>query len=356
LNFCENIIMNESFSQSTSWGTRQNLRVLVVAILGVLLLRRVDALASFLTFRVLNLAPETPSGEAVRFFLYDTPKVLMLLIGVVFVVGVVRSYFTPGRTRRLLAGRHRLTAHVMGALLGVATPFCTCSAIPLFIGFLTAGIPIGATLSFLVSAPMVNEIALALLWGLFGWKIALLYAATGLSIAILAGVIIGSLRPERFIEPWALSQTSDEYLMSECALSWNDRMERGWFAVKDIVGKVWLWVVVGISLGAIIHGWVPEQALANIMGSRSWWAVPAAVLLGVPLYSNAAGIIPIVQALLSKGAAMGTVLAFMMAVIGLSFPEAIILRKVLKLPLLAMFFGTVALGIMLVGFLFNLIL
>jgi uncharacterized membrane protein YraQ (UPF0718 family) len=311
--------------------------------------------AKWVTYSLLSLSPESKFSSAVEFFLFETPKVMLLLTGVVFIVGVIRSFFSPERTRKILAGHHEFIGNVLAAHLGIVTPFCSCSAVPLFIGFVTTGIPLGVTFSFLISAPMINEVALVLLFGLFGWKVAGLYLITGLLIAIIAGWVIGRLRLERYIEPWVYEIKVNEAL-EETAIVWNDRMRFGYDAVKDIVGKVWPYVVAGIAVGAGIHGYVPQDFMASIMGREAWWSVPLAVLLGVPMYSNAAGIIPIVQALLEKGAALGTVLAFMMAVIGLSLPEAVILRKVLKLPLIFIFFGVVAVGILLVGFLFNLIM
>ena len=263
------------------------------------------------------------------------------------------TLFTPERTRRILAGRRESAGNVLAALLGIVTPFCSCSAVPLFIGFVTAGVPLGVTFSFLVSAPMVNEVALVLLYGLFGWKTAALYAGTGVLIAIVSGWTIGRLGMERFVEPWVYATRTDAGEALEERWTGTDRVRAGIDAVKDIVGRVWPYVLAGIAVGAGIHGYVPENFMAGIMGKDAWWAVPIAVLLGVPMYSNAAGIIPVVQALLGKGAAMGTVLAFMMAVIGLSAPEAVILRKVLRPRLIAVFFGTVALGILIVGYLFN---
>ena len=310
----------------------------------------------WVTHDLLRLEPGRPLSAAVEFFVFETPKVLLLLALVVFAVGIVRSFFTPERTRRMLAGRRESTGNVLAALLGVVTPFCSCSAVPLFIGFVTAGVPLGVTLSFLISAPMVNEIALVLLFGLFGWKVAALYLGTGLVIAIVAGWIIGRLKLERHVEDWVYATTADANGAADERLAFTARVVAGREAVRDIVGRVWPFVMVGIAVGAGIHGYVPENFMAAIMGRDAWWSVPLAVLIGVPMYSNAAGIIPIVQALLGKGAALGTVLAFMMSVIGLSLPEAIILRKVLKLPLLFVFFGVVALGIMTVGFLFNALL
>jgi len=271
----------------------------------------------------------------------------------VFAVGVVRTFFTAERTRRILAGRRESLGNVLAALLGVVTPFCSCSAVPLFMGFVQAGVPLGVTLSFLIAAPMINEIAVVLLFGMFGWKVALVYIVTGLVIAIVSGMIIGRLKLERFVEEWVYEMQMAQMYTETTGMEFTERVMAGKAAVIEIVGKVWPYVVAGIAVGAGIHGYVPEGFMASFMGKGAWWAVPAAVLLGVPMYSNAAGIIPIVHALLEKGAALGTVLAFMMAVIGLSLPETIILRKVLKLPLIAVFVGVVATGIVLVGYLFN---
>jgi hypothetical protein len=293
-------------------------------------------------------------AAAVEFFIYDTVKVFLLLTLVVFAVGVVRSFFSPQRARALLRGRREATGNVAAAGLGAVTPFCTCSAVPLFIGFVEAGIPLGVTFTFLIAAPLVSEIALVLLFGLFGWKIAALYLVTGLSIAIVAGWVIGRFKMDRFIEDWVREIRMGEAV--EERLDWAGRVDYAVQAVKDVLRRVWPYIVAGIAIGAAIHGYVPEDFMAGIMGKEAWWSVPAAVVLGIPMYSNAAGVIPIVEALLGKGAAMGTVLAFMMAVIALSLPEVIILRKVLKWPLIATFLGVVGTGILLVGFLFNLIL
>ncbi len=296
-------------------------------------------------------------GEAVHFFLYDTPKVLLLLIGVVFVMGVVQTFFAPERTRALLSGHRAGVGNLLAASLGVVTPFCSCSAVPLFIGFLSAGIPLGITLSFLIAAPMVNEVALVLLFGLFGWQVAGLYLVLGLGVAVIAGLIIGRLGMERYLEDWVQAILNGRAAQWHGeALDWSQRIAAGRSHVRTIVGKVWPYVLAGIGLGALIHGYVPEDFLASFMGRDVWWAVPAATLLGVPMYTNAAGIIPVVQALIGKGAALGTVLAFMMSVIALSAPEMIILRKALKPPLIATFVGVVASGILLVGTLFNLVL
>ena len=285
-------------------------------------------------------------GGALQFFLYDTPKVLLLLTGVVFVMGMVNSYFTPERTRALLAGRTEGAANVMAASLGIVTPFCSCSAVPLFIGFVQAGVPLGVTFSFLISAPMVNEVALTLLFGLFGWKIALLYLGLGLTVAIVAGWVIGRLKMEPHLEDWVRNMPRVAVSADAAVLTLGERVDAGFTAVREIVGKVWPYILAGIAIGAGIHGYVPADFMASFMGKDAWWAVPLAVVIGVPMYTNAAGVIPIVQALLAKGAALGTVLAFMMSVIALSAPEMIILRKVLKPRLIATFVGVVAAGIL----------
>jgi uncharacterized protein len=309
--------------------------------------------ADLVTSRVLHLDLRAHLGSAVAFFLFEVPKVLLLLALIVFVVGIARTFFTPERSRAILAGRRESAGNVLAALLGVVTPFCSCSAVPLFLGFVEVGIPLGVTLSFLISAPMVNEVALVLLFGLFGWKTAAIYLVTGLVIAVGAGWILGRLKLERWVEPWVFESLGAGGASTSERLTFEARLSKGREAVQDIVGKVWPYVIAGIAVGAGIHGYVPEGVMAGIMGKQAWWSVPAAVLVGVPMYSNAAGFIPVVQALLEKGAALGTVLAFMMSVIGLSLPEMIILRKVLRPPLIAAFVGVVATGILAVGFLFN---
>jgi hypothetical protein len=295
-------------------------------------------------------------GGALQFFFYDTPKVLLLLTGIVFVMGMINSYFTPERTRALLAGRTEGVANVMAASLGVVTPFCSCSAVPLFIGFVQAGVPLGVTFSYLIAAPMVNEVALTLLFGLFGWKIALLYLGLGLSVAIVAGWIIGRLKMEAYLEDWVRDMPRVHATAEDVRMSLSERVGAGFASVREIVGKVWPYILAGIAIGAGIHGYVPQEFMASFMGREAWWSVPLAVLIGVPMYTNAAGVIPIVQALLAKGAALGTVLAFMMSVIALSLPEMVILRKVLKARLIATFIGVVATGILIVGYVFNLVL
>ncbi|MDD4952786.1 MAG: permease [Desulfovibrionaceae bacterium] len=314
--------------------------------------QQLRALSRLLTLEVLGLTPGTQLAEAVGFFLYDTPKVLMLLALIVFAVGILRSFFSPHSTRRLLAGKREFVGNVLGALLGVVTPFCSCSAVPLFIGFVAAGVPLGVTFSFLVAAPMVNEIALVLLYGLLGWKVAALYLATGLAVAIGAGWVMGKLRLERHLEDW-VRQVADSDQDAPENMTWHERLVYGLRAVREITGKVWIWVVLGIAVGAAIHGYLPEGLLASIMGRQAWWSVPLAVAAGIPMYSNAAGVVPVIQALLGKGAALGTVLAFMMSVIALSLPEMIILRKVLRPRLIGSFIAVVGAGILVVGYLFN---
>jgi hypothetical protein len=297
--------------------------------------------------------PKSHLGEAISFFAYDTPKVLMLLTLVVFGMGMVRSFFSPERTRVLLAGRREGIGNIAAATLGIFTPFCSCSAVPLFVGFVSAGVPLGVTFSFLIAAPMINEVALGLLFALIGWKVALTYLAFGLGVAIVSGWIIGRLHLEGWLEEWVRNIRTNAIELPTEIITIVDRIKAGIEAVKDIVGKVWPWIIAGIAAGAFIHGYVPEDLLASIMGRDTWWSVPAAVLIGIPMYSNAAGIIPVVEALITKGAALGTVLAFMMSVIALSLPEMIILRKVLTIRLIAVFVGVVGTGILAVGFLFN---
>jgi uncharacterized protein len=305
--------------------------------------------------KVVRLQKGLHLTESLRFFIFEVPKVLMLLILIVFFVGIIRTYFTPEKTRKVLEGKSLFTGNILAALLGIVTPFCSCSAIPLFLGFVNAGVPLGVTFSFLISAPMINEIAVILLFGLFGWKVALIYILTGLVIAIISGFIIGKLKLEKHVESWVYQVNGRNAENTEENLTFAQRMELGLVAVKEIVGKVWIYIVIGIALGAAAHGYVPESFMTNLMGKSKWYSVPLSVLIGVPLYSNAAGIIPIVSVFIEKGVPLGTALAFMMSVIGLSLPEMIILKKVLKLPLIFTFIGIVTTGILIVGFLFNII-
>ena len=302
---------------------------------------------------VLELTKGAHLAEALRFFIFEFPKVLMLLVLIIFFVGILRSYFTAERTRKALEGKKTFTGNIMASMLGIVTPFCSCSAIPLFLGFVESGVPLGVTFSFLIAAPMINEVAVILLYGMFGWKVAAIYIGTGLTIAIVAGWIIGKLKLEHWVEDWVYATKMGEGIDEEEKITFSQRITMGYDAVKEIVGKVWLYVALGILVGAGAHGYVPQEFMASLMGKSSWYSVPLSVLIGIPLYSNAAGIVPIVAVLIEKGASLGTALAFMMSVIALSLPEMIILRKVLKLPLIATFIAIVGGGIMIVGFLFN---
>ncbi len=337
---------------------KEKLKVLIPILLfpvGILLYLNLEKITDLLIYSLIGLTPKTPLTSAIWFFVFEVPKVLLLLTVIVFVVGIIRSYFSPERTRKILGGKKLFAGNILASMLGIVTPFCSCSAIPLFLGFIESGVPLGVTFSFLIAAPMINEVALVLLFGLFGWKTALLYMSTGLLIAIISGYVIGKLKLERYVESWVYEVKAGHLESDKEKISFTNRINAGIDAVIEIVNKVWIYIVVGIAVGAGIHGYVPENFMASFMGKSAWWSVPAAVLLGVPMYSNAAGIIPIVQALLEKGASLGTVLAFMMGVIGLSLPETIILRKVLKLRLIFIFVGIVAVGIIIVGYLFNLI-
>jgi uncharacterized membrane protein YraQ (UPF0718 family) len=303
----------------------------------------------------LRLTKGSHLTETLRFFVFELPKVLLLLTLIIFFVGIIRSYFSPEKTRKLLEGKSLFTGNVMASLLGIVTPFCSCSAIPLFLGFVEAGIPLGVTFSFLIASPMINEVAVILLFGMFGWKTALIYILTGLNIAIMAGWTIGRLKLEHWVQDWVYQNQFGNSDNEDEKLTFADRIQYGYNVVKEIVGKVWIYVAIGIAVGAGAHGYVPQDFMAALMGKSAWYSVPLSVLIGVPLYSNAAGIIPIVSVLIEKGASLGTSLAFMMAVIGLSLPEMIILKKVLKLPFILTFIGIVASGIMIVGYLFNFI-
>jgi uncharacterized membrane protein YraQ (UPF0718 family) len=297
------------------------------------------------------------TGEAIAFFVYDVPKVLLLLTLIVFATGVLRSWFSPEKTRSILAGKREIAGYPLAALLGVFTPFCSCSSVPLFIGFVSAGIPLGVTFSFLIAGPMVGPVGLGLLYGLVGWQIATVYLVFGFTIATVSGWVLGRFGLERYLQDWVRElNTGPVGDLPEERLTLVDRLKIGLEQVREIVGKVWIWVLVGIGIGALIHGYVPEAMMLRIMGGEAWWSVPAAVVVGVPMYTNAAGVIPIVEALLGKGAALGTTLAFMMSVIALSLPEMIILKQVLTYRLIAIFIAVVSAGILATGFLFNTIL
>jgi uncharacterized protein len=323
---------------------------------GVALYLFLEPLANAVTTRVLGLALTSRLGGAAAFFLYDAPKVLLLLAGVTFLVAFLQSYLDPERTRNILSRQRGTVGSVLASLFGIITPFCSCSAVPLFIGFVRVGVPLGVTFSYLVAAPMINEVALVLLLALFGWKIAAIYAGTGVAVAFLSGLVLGRLRMERYVEPWVLEGQAQVQAAALKRKQFQDRLEEGRSLAASVVRKVWPYILLGIGVGGFIHGYVPGGVLATLMGKGSWWTVPFAVLVGVPIYASTAVILPIVQSLLAKGAALGTVLAFMMAVTALSLPETIILRKVLKPRLIGVFLGVVTAGILAVGYLFNLVL
>src|SRR5512137_582821 len=310
--------------------------------------------ADYIVFTLMGLVPGSRGGEALNFFIYDTLKIFFLLTVIIFAVAIIRSWFPPERTKRILSHKREYVGNTLAALLGIVTPFCSCSAVPLFIGFVESGVPLGVTFSFLISSPMVNEVALIMLLGMFGWRIALIYIGTGLLVAIVAGIVIGRLKMERYVQDyvWEMQVGNSEIKV----MAFWEKIDYAREYTLGLLKKIWPYVVVGVGIGAIIHGYVPQDFLARWAGRDNPFAVPVAVALGVPLYSNAAGVIPIVQALTAKGMAIGTVLAFMMAVTALSLPEAVILSNVLKKPLLATFFGIVAGAIVVVGYLFNAIL
>jgi len=315
----------------------------------------VQLFADWLTFSVFSITPETIFYDAINFFIYDSIKIFILLSMIIFFVSIIRSYLPPEKIRFILSHKSKYTGNVIASLLGIITPFCSCSAIPLFLGFVQAGVPLGVTFSFLVASPMINEVALILLLGMFGWKIAIIYIVSGLIISILSGMIIGKMKIENLIEPFVFQNT----IKGDIELPIMTKKERIKYAkdyTLDILKKVWIYILIGIGIGAWIHGYVPTDFLAQYAGSDKWYAVPLAVLIGIPLYSNAAGVIPLVSALTEKGVSMGTTLAFMMSVTALSLPEFMILKKVMKVKLIFIFAGIVGIGIIFIGYLFNFIL
>lgn len=319
----------------------------------IILYWNLQLISDFVIDNLFGMTKDEHLTETLRFFIFEVPKVMLLLALIIFGVGIVRTYFTPERTRKILEGKSLFTGNILAALLGIVTPFCSCSAIPLFLGFVEAGVPLGVTFSFLIAAPMINEVAIVLLIGLFGWKVALIYVTTGLIIAILSGWLIGKFKLEKYVADWVFSIKSGNTEFLEEKPSFYERIQSGYEAVKEIVGKIWLYIIIGIAVGAGAHGYVPADYLGALLGNENWYGVPLAILIGVPLYSNAAGIIPIVSVLIEKGISLGTALAFMMSVIALSLPEIIILKKVLKWQLIAIFIGIVASGIVIVGYIFN---
>ena len=322
----------------------------------VLLYLNLSTISDWIVYHVIGLEKGIHLSESVWFFVYEVPKVMLLLVLIVFFVGVIRSWFSAEKTKKALEGRSLFAGNAMASGLGILTPFCSCSAIPLFLGFVEAGIPIGVTFSFLIAAPLINEVALILLVGLFGWKVALIYVSTGLVIATLSGFIIEKLNLQKYVADWVYQVKTNGSGLDVQRLTLEDRVKIGFETVREIVGKIWIYILIGIAVGAGAHGYIPEDFMSGLMGEGNWYAVPLAILLGVPLYSNAAGIIPIVAVLMEKGVTLGTALAFMMSVIGLSLPEIIILKKVLKWQLIIIFIAVVAAGIMTVGFIFNAVL
>ena len=317
----------------------------------------IQPLANWIAYSLLSLPQGSHLGESLAFFFYDVPKILLLLSGMIFLISLLQTFIDTQKVRMMVEKRGEGIGNIMAALFGAITPFCSCSSVPLFIGFVQAGIPMGITFSFLITSPLMNEVAFVLLIGLFGWKIALLYLLSGITIGTISGLLLGRMKLERYVEGFVydIKPQSNGQIIEE-KLSLKERVTRAVESTREIVGKVWMFVIVGIGIGAFIHGFVPQDALTGIMGKDAWWSVPVSVLLGIPLYSNAAGIIPIVSALLSKGASLGTALAFMMSVVGLSLPEAIILKRVLKTPLLVIFFAVIGISIILTGYMFNWIL
>ncbi len=321
--------------------------------LWIMLYWYLQAISDFIVDDIFRMPAGNHLTETIRFFIFEVPKVMLLLVIIIFGVGILRSYFTTEKTRKVLEGKSLFTGNILSALLGIITPFCSCSAIPLFLGFVEAGIPIGVTFSFLIAAPMVNEVALILLAGMFGWKVAIIYVTTGLAIAILSGWLIGKFKLEKYVADWVFSVKSNQDNEIEEKTTFYDRIQKGYESVKEIVSKIWIYIIIGIAVGAGAHGYVPEDFLGALLGKGNWYGVPLAILIGIPMYSNAAGIIPIVSVLIEKGVSLGTALAFMMSVIALSLPEIIILKKVLKWQLIIAFIGVVASGIIIVGYIFN---
>lgn len=341
-------LLNANDFVKTSWFPLVLLPIWIFTYLNL------QAIADFFTEDVFQLQSGTHLTESIRFFVFEVPKVLLLLVLIIFIVGVIRSYFSPEKTRKLLEGKSLFTGNILASALGVVTPFCSCSAIPLFLGFVEAGIPIGVTFSFLIAAPLVNEVALVLLIGLFGWKVAVIYTLTGLSIAVLAGWVIGRLKLEKYVAEWVYQVKTNQEDEEDNALPFRERIQQGFRVTQEILSKIWIYIILGIAVGAGVHGFVPADYMSALLGAEHWYGVPLAVILGVPMYSNAAGIIPIISVLIEKGVSLGTALAFMMSVIALSLPEIIILKKVLKWQLIAAFVSIVTVGILIVGFALNL--
>ena len=315
-----------------------------------------DALASLIAYQWLGLSPVSHLGAALHFFVMDTSKIFVLLVVIIYLMGLLRAMLSPERVRDYVRNKPKWLARSSAISLGAVTPFCSCSSVPLFIGFVEAGIPLGVTFSFLIASPMINEVAAVLLVSILGWKIAALYVAAGLVVAYLGGVVMERFRPERWVEAYVWDIHVGETQLAKADTSLAGRHRYAWSEVREIVGRIWKWVIAGIAVGALFHGYVPEAWVVEHLGGRdNWLAVPAAVVLGVPLYSNATGVIPVAEAMLGKGVAIGTTLALMMSIAALSLPEMIILRKVIRWPALALYSGVLAVAFSLVGWAFNLI-
>lgn len=332
---------------------KQIIILVVLSISWVLLYTNLQQIADYFIDNIIRLESGKHLTESIRFFVFEVPKVMLLLVLIIFGVGIIRSYFSAEKTRKALEGKSLFAGNVLASILGIVTPFCSCSAIPLFLGFVEAGIPIGVTFSFLIAAPMINEVALVLLVSMFGWKVAIIYVLTGLAVAIIAGFILEKLKLQKYVADWVFQVHSNQQVAQEEQFSFSERIEQGFDSVKEIVGKIWIYIVAGIAVGAGAHGYIPDDFLSNALGAHNWYSVLLAIVVGVPLYSNAAGVIPIVSVLIEKGVSLGTALAFMMSVIGLSLPEIVILKKVLKWQLIAVFVSVVAVGIIIVGYIFN---
>lgn len=343
-------ILRTQIGEKTS---KNIISISLLLVIWIIIYFNLQAFTDFAVYKIFRLEADKHLTETIRFFIFEVPKVFLLLVLIIFLVGILRSYFSPEKTKRTLEGKPLFIGNVMASILGIVTPFCSCSAIPLFLGFVEAGIPIGVTLSFLIAAPMINEVALVLLVGLFGWKVAVIYVFTGLTIAIISGYVIEKLKLQKYVAGWVFKIQSNQQRESDEKFNFSQRINLGLDSVKEIVGKIWIYIIAGIAIGAGAHGFVPDEYLANSLGVQNWYSVPLAIVIGIPLYSNAAGIIPIVSVLIEKGVSLGTALAFMMSVIGLSLPEIIILKKVLKWQLIAVFVGVVAIGIVIVGYVFN---
>ncbi len=311
--------------------------------------------ASFV-YEILSLEKDTALAEALHFFLYDTLKILFLLVSIIFIVSFLRTFFNTEKVRVYLQGKSEFTGNILAALFGIITPFCSCSAIPLFLGFMQARIPVGITFSFLISAPLNNEIAIALLFGLFGWKITAIYIGFGLLVAILGGYFIGKVKNVDQYILIPVTPIEGELEDIKITLSIQQRAKEAWDYTKDIFEKIYIYVLIGVGIGAFIHGYIPADFIAKWAGGDAWYAVPMAVLMGIPMYSNAAGVMPLVEVLTQKGMLLGSALSFMMAVTALSLPEAMILKRILHVKLIAIFFAIVGFGILLVGYTFNIIL